>query len=314
MRELQVSGISKRYGSTVAVNDVSFSARPGRILGLLGPNGAGKTSTIRMITYITVPDQGTVTYGGETVGAWSQQQMGYLPEERGLYKQLRVKEQLVYLGMLKGMSKAESAERAHYWLDRFEATSWASKKTEELSKGMQQKVQFIATLLHDPSLLILDEPFSGLDPINADLLRDIILELRRDDRTILFASHRMEQVEQLCDDICLMARGEIVLNGPLNDVKRQFGENTVVVEFDGDDGFVDQLANEKAVRVNTRNAHRAELTLVGETQPRQVLEAALAVVDELYRFERTAPPLNEIFVDVVGEQEVKRMQKEAVEA
>jgi len=314
MRELQVSGISKRYGSTIAVNDVSFSARPGRILGLLGPNGAGKTSTIRMITYITVPDQGTVTYGGETVGAWSQQQMGYLPEERGLYKQLRVKEQLVYLGMLKGMSKAESAERSHYWLDRFEATSWASKKTEELSKGMQQKVQFIATLLHDPSLLILDEPFSGLDPINADLLRDIILELRRDDRTILFASHRMEQVEQLCDDICLMARGEIVLNGPLNDVKRQFGENTVVVEFDGDDGFVDRLVNEGAVRVNTRSAHRAELTLVGEAQPRQVLEAALAVVDELYRFERTAPPLNEIFVDVVGEQEVKRMQKEAVEA
>jgi len=134
MRELQVSGISKRYGSTIAVNDVSFSARPGRILGLLGPNGAGKTSTIRMITYITVPDQGTVTYGGETVGAWSQQQMGYLPEERGLYKQLRVKEQLVYLGMLKGMSKAESAERSHYWLDRFEATSWASKKTEEDSR------------------------------------------------------------------------------------------------------------------------------------------------------------------------------------
>jgi len=313
MPELQVTNVTKRYGSMVAVNDISFSAQPGRILGLLGPNGAGKTSTIRMITHITIPDEGAVTYGGDAVGEWSQQRMGYLPEERGLYKQLRVKEQLVYLGMLKGMSKADASERAQHWLERFDATGWASKKTEELSKGMQQKVQFIATLLHDPSLLILDEPFSGLDPINSDLLRDIILDLRRDDRTILFASHRMEQVEQLCDDICLMARGEIVLNGALQDVKRQFGDNTVVVEFDGDDRFVDQLVNQQAVRVNTRSAHRAELTLIGETAPRRVLDAALAVVDDLYRFERTTPPLNEIFVEVVGEQEVKRMQQEAVE-
>ena len=313
MSELQVTNVTKRYGSTVAVNDISFSAQPGRILGLLGPNGAGKTSTIRMITHITIPDEGTVTYGGDPVGEWSQQKMGYLPEERGLYKQLRVKEQLVYLGMLKGMSKSDASERASHWLERFEATSWASKKTEELSKGMQQKVQFIATLLHDPSLLILDEPFSGLDPINSDLLRDIIFDLRRDDRTILFASHRMEQVEQLCDDICLMAGGEIVLNGALQDVKRQFGDNTVVVEFDGDDRFVDRLVDQQAVRVNSRSAHRAELTLVGDTAPRQVLDAALAVADELHRFERTTPPLNEIFVEVVGEQEVKRMQQEAVE-
>jgi ABC-2 type transport system ATP-binding protein len=314
MAHLQVSNVTKRYGSTTAVDDISFSAEPGRILGLLGPNGAGKTSTIRMITYITVPDEGEITYGGDTVGAWSQQQLGYLPEERGLYKQLRVREQLVYLGMLKGMTRANANERATYWLDRFDATGWASKKTEELSKGMQQKVQFIATLLHDPSLLILDEPFSGLDPINSDLLRDIILDLRRDDRTILFASHRMEQVEQLCDDICLMARGDIVLSGELQEVKRRFGKNTVVVEFDGSDQFVDDLKTAGAVRVNTRSAHRAELTLVGDTPSRRVLDAALGSVDELYRFERTTPPLNEIFVEVVGEQEVKRMQAEAAEA
>jgi ABC-2 type transport system ATP-binding protein len=314
MAHLQVSNVTKRYGSTTAVDDISFSAEPGRILGLLGPNGAGKTSTIRMITYITVPDEGEITYGGDTVGAWSQQQLGYLPEERGLYKQLRVREQLVYLGMLKGMTRANANERATYWLDRFDATGWASKKTEELSKGMQQKVQFIATLLHDPSLLILDEPFSGLDPINSDLLRDIILDLRRDDRTILFASHRMEQVEQLCDDICLMARGDIVLRGELQEVKRRFGKNTVVVEFDGSDQFVDDLKTAGAVRVNTRSAHRAELTLVGDTPSRRVLDAALGSVDELYRFERTTPPLNEIFVEVVGEQEVKRMQAEAAEA
>jgi ABC-2 type transport system ATP-binding protein len=310
MSHLQVSNVTKRYGSTVAVDDVSFSAHPGRILGLLGPNGAGKTSTIRMITYITGPDEGEVTYEGKPVGTWSQRRMGYLPEERGLYKQLRVKEQLVYLGTLKGMSKSDASDRADYWLDRFDATDWADKETEELSKGMQQKVQFIATLLHEPSLLILDEPFSGLDPINSDLLRDIILELRKDDRTILFASHRMEQVEQLCDDICLIARGEIVLRGDLREVKESFGRNTVIVEFDGDDHFVDQLAAEEVVRVNTRNAHRAEMTLLNGAADR-VLQATLDSVDELYRFERTTPSLNEIFVEVVGESEAREMQEEA---
>jgi ABC-2 type transport system ATP-binding protein len=314
MSRLEVSNVVKRYGSTTAVDDVSFSATPGRILGLLGPNGAGKTSTIRMITYITVPDEGVVRYDGKPVGAWSQQRMGYLPEERGLYKQLKVREQLVYLGTLKGLAKAEAREQADYWLDRFDASDWASMKTEELSKGMQQKIQFIATLLHDPSLLIFDEPFSGLDPINSDLLRDIILDLRKDDRTILFASHRMEQVEQLCDDICLMARGEIVLQGKLQEIKQQFGKNTVVLEFDGDDGFIDALAAENAVRVNTRSAHRAELTLVGDTPAQRVLEAAMTHANAVHHFERAAPPLNEIFVEVVGESEAKRMQEEAAMA
>ena len=311
MAHLDVSNVTKRYGDTVAVDDVSFQAEPGRILGLLGPNGAGKTSTIRMITYITVPDTGAIRYDGETVGTWSQQRMGYLPEERGLYKRLRVKEQLVYLGTLKGLSKTEAAARADHWLDRFDATGWADMKTEELSKGMQQKIQFIATLLHDPSLLIFDEPFSGLDPINSDLLRDIILELRRGDRTILFASHRMEQVEQLCDDICLMAEGDVVLQGPLRDIKKQFGENTLVLEFDGDDSFVDALEAEGLVRVNTRSAHRAELTLADGTDARQVLDRTLDATNELYRYERVAPPLSEIFVEVVGEQEARRMQEEA---
>jgi ABC-2 type transport system ATP-binding protein len=218
----------------------------------------------------------------------------------------------VYLGTLKGLSKAEAAARADHWLDRFDATDWADLKTEELSKGMTQKIQFIATLLHDPSLLIFDEPFSGLDPINADLLRDIILELRRDDRTILFASHRMEQVEQLCDDICLMAQGDVVLRGPLRDIKERFGRNTLVLEFDGDDTFIDELEASGQVRVNTRSAHRAELSLAGDTEARQVLDRALARTDDLYRYERVAPPLNEIFVEVVGEAEARRMQEEAV--
>jgi len=312
MAHLDVSTVTKRYGQTVAVDNVSFAAEPGRILGLLGPNGAGKTTTIRMITYIAVPDTGSVHYDGREVGSWSQKRMGYLPEESGLYKRLRVKEQLVYLGTLKGLSRATAAERADYWLDRFDATGWADMKTEELSKGMQQKIQFIATLLHDPSLLIFDEPFSGLDPINADLLRDIILELRRDDRTILFASHRMEQVEQLCDDICLMAGGEVVLQGALRDIKEQFGTNTLVLEFDGPDTFIDELEGAGRVRVNTRSAHRAELTLADDTDARTVLDLALDRTDDVYRYERVAPPLNEIFVDTVGEAEAERLQKQSV--
>ncbi len=314
MSHLEVSNVTKRYGSTTAVESVSFTAEPGRILGLLGPNGAGKTSTIRMITYITLPDEGQIRYDGREVGAWSQQRMGYLPEERGLYKRLRVREQLVYLGTLKGLAKQEAAARADRWLDRFDATDWADKKTEELSKGMQQKVQFIATLLHEPSLLILDEPFSGLDPINSDLLRDVILELRSEDRTILFASHRMEQVEQLCDDICLMARGDVVLQGHLRDIKKQFGRNTVVLEFDGDDSFIDVLAADGGVRINTRSAHRAELTLTGSIPARQILDTALQETEELFRFERVEPPLSEIFVDVVGEDEAQKMQEEAAYA
>ncbi|MEF8797139.1 MAG: ATP-binding cassette domain-containing protein [Salinivenus sp.] len=308
MAHLSVENVTKRYGDTVAVDDVSFEARPGRILGLLGPNGAGKTSTIRMITYIMVPDAGTIRFDGQSVGPWSQQRMGYLPEERGLYKRLRVKEQLVYLGTLKGLSRAEAADRADHWLGRFDATEWADLATKELSKGMQQKVQFIATLLHDPSLLIFDEPFSGLDPINADLLRDIILELRRDDRTILFASHRMEQVEQLCDDICLMAQGDVVLQGPLREVKEQFGQNTLVLEFDGDDAFIDELEAEGRVRVHSRSAHRTELHLTDGTEARPVLDRALDRTDELYRYERVAPPLNEIFVEVVGEAQAERLR------
>ncbi len=300
---LAVENVTKRYGKVVAVNQVTFEAQPGRILGLLGPNGAGKTTTIRMITYITVPDEGQVLFDGRVVGPWSQERMGYLPEERGLYKKLKVGEQLLYLAELKGLSPTQARERVRYWLGRFEIEDWVGKKTQELSKGMQQKIQFISTILHDPALLILDEPFSGLDPINSELLRDIILELKEQDRTILFASHRMEQVEQICDDLCLISQGEIVLNGTLRDVKRSYGHNTVVVEFDGDGSFVDELVRENLVHVNTRSLHRAEMTLVDGTPARRVLDAALATADEVYRFELVEPPLTEIFVGVVTKQQ-----------
>jgi ABC-2 type transport system ATP-binding protein len=300
---LAVEHVTKRYGELVAVDQVSFEAHPGRILGLLGPNGAGKTSTIRMIAYITIPDEGRVLYDGQPVGAWSQQRMGYLPEERGLYKKMKVGEQLLYFAALKGMSPTDARQQVTYWLERFGAPAWFGKKTEELSKGMQQKVQFILSILHRPSLIILDEPFSGLDPINADLLEEVILELKAQGCTILFASHRMEQVEQICDDICLISKGQIVLQGSVREVKRRYGRNTVLLDFEGRDGFLDRLEQEGRVRVSMRSHTHAELHLHDGTTPRQVLEAALAHADTISRFELMEPPLKEIFVQVVGEQE-----------
>ncbi len=309
MSRLLVENVTKRYGAHLAVDGISFAVEPGRIFGLLGPNGAGKTSTIRMIAYITSPDAGRVTFGGAAVGPETQQRMGYLPEERGLYRKMKVGEQLVYLGQLKGLSTAAARATARAWLDRFDARDWAGKRVEELSKGMQQKVQFIATILHDPDLLIFDEPFSGLDPINAALLQAIILELKAAGRTILFASHRMEQVEQLCDDIFLIAGGREVLHGPLRDVKRSFGRNTITVEFSGDDGFLDRLEDREAIRIRSRSAGHAEFRLLGETTARQVLETALHRVDDLYRFELNEPPLSEIFVMAVnGDRGIERSE------
>ncbi len=305
MSLLSIDNVTKRYGKVVAVDRVTFEARPGRILGLLGPNGAGKTTAIRMIAYILIPDEGTIRFDGQPVGPQSQAQMGYLPEERGLYKKLRVGEQLRYLAELKGLPHAEADRRIVYWLDRFEASDWAGRKVEELSKGMQQKVQFIATILPEPRLVILDEPFSGLDPINAELLRDIILELKDAGRTILFASHRMEQVEQLCDDICLISQGQILVDGPLREVKRSFGRDAVLLEFDGDATFLDRMEAEGLIRLSNRTHHRAELRLLDGTPARRVLDAALQHVDDLYRFQLMEPPLSEIFVSVVTEQQGK---------
>ena len=300
MALLSVENVVKRYGGLTAVDHVSFEATPGRILGLLGPNGAGKTSTIRMITNITVPDEGSITYDGRNVGRWSQERLGYLPEERGLYKKLKVGEQLMYLAELKGLDARTAKAKLKSWLERFGALDWVDRKTEELSKGMQQKIQFIATVLHDPSLLILDEPFGGLDPINAGLLREVIWDLRADGRCILFASHRMEQVEQLCDDICLVSKGRIILQGALRDVKRQFGRNTVVMEFDGDNSFAQEFERKGLVTVLSSSHNRVEMKLANGTSAKGLLEDAMGRLNDIYRFELVEPPLHQIFVDVVG--------------
>ena len=299
MANLAIQEVTKRYGNKVAVDNISFEAQSGRVLGLLGPNGAGKTSTIRMITYITTPDKGTIHLNNKLVGSWSQERMGYLPEERGLYKKLKVYEQLMYLAELKGVARTEAATRIDYWLDRFEALDWKQKKTQELSKGMQQKVQFISTILHEPELLILDEPFSGLDPINTELLKDVIDEQKSKERVILFASHRMEQVEQLCDDICLISDGKILIQGALREIKKSFGRNTVILEYEGAEQLPEKLTSEKRVEIINQTSNRAEVRLTNGTTAREVLEFALSHVDSIIRFECVEPSLNEIFVNAV---------------
>jgi len=303
MPVLTVDSATKQFDKVLAVDNASFSASPGRILGLLGPNGAGKTTTIRMIAYITVPDSGKVMFGDKQVGPWSQKRMGYLPEERGLYKKMKVGDQLTYFAELKGLSRRDATKRVKHWLARFDASDWYGRKTNELSKGMQQKVQFITAVLHEPELVILDEPFGGLDPINAEHLQDIILELKAAGCTILFASHRMEQVEQLCDDICLISRGKIVVNGVLKDIKRSFGKNTVLIDFDGDDRFLDSMEAESLIRVNVRSSSHAEIRLLDDTRPKMVLQEALSHTDDISRFELVEPSMREIFVTAVTEQQ-----------
>jgi len=303
MPELKIDRIRKQFDKVLAVNNVSFKALPGRILGLLGPNGAGKTTTIRMITYITVPDTGQILFGDKPVGRWSQERMGYLPEERGLYKKMKVGDQLVYFAELKGIDRKEAKKRVKKWLERFGAEEWYPRKTNELSKGMQQKIQFITAVINDPDLLIMDEPFGGLDPINAELLQNVIMELKEDGKTIVFASHRMEQVEELCDDICLISRGEIIVNGVLRDIKRKAGKNTILIDFEGSDAFLDVLEKRQLARINNRSANRAELRLLGTTRPRDILQEAIRDTEDILRFELVEPSMREIFVTAVSEQE-----------
>ncbi len=310
MPALIVDRITKQYDKVLAVNDASFSAEPGRILGLLGPNGAGKTTTIRMIAYITVPDSGEIRFSDKKVGPWSQERMGYLPEERGLYQKMKVGEQLIYFAELKGLPKKDARQRVKLWLERFGAEEWYNRKTNELSKGMQQKIQFITAVIHDPELLILDEPFGGLDPINAELLQDVIMDLKEKGCTILFASHRMEQVEQLCDDICLISQGEIIVKGALRDIKREAGKNTVVIDFEGSDAFLDSMVSNQQIRINVRSKSRAEVRLLHNTKPREVLDEALRSADDITRFELVEPSMREIFVTAVTGQENKRLQSE----
>lgn len=301
MSLLEVKQVSKLYGSFKAVDNVTLVVEKGRIFGLLGPNGAGKTSMIRMINHITVPDEGSISFDGVRINESTQQRIGYLPEERGLYKKMKVGEQLMYLIRLRGLSKEDARTSIMYWLERFEADSWIGKEVGDLSKGMQQKIQFIAAIAHNPDLYIFDEPFSGLDPINSEILKRVIIELRDKGKTILFATHRMEQVEQMCDDICLFNNGKAILSGDLRSIKQKMGRNTINLEFHGDGAFLDEL---ESVRINNRSTNFAEIRLLVGTDPQDVLRKALNSTNVL-KFELVQPTLNEIFIETVGSDNLK---------
>lgn len=306
---IHVENIRKSFGKNKAVDDVSFDVEKGRIFGLLGPNGAGKTTTIRMINNILGPDEGSITINGKIASPLTQKMIGYMPEERGLYKKMKVEEQLLYLTQLKGMKTKAAKEAIHYWLDRFNASDWTKKEVGELSKGMSQKIQFIATIAHDPDIYIFDEPFSGLDPINSDMLKDIIIELKNSGKTILFSTHRMEQVEQMCDDICLFNKGKAVLQGKLREVKASFGKNTINLEFDGDGSFLDKL---EGVRLNNRSTNFAEIRVLNGQNMQDILKLAMEHA-EIHKFERIEPSLNEIFISTVGEDNLKAQQQEEMQ-
>ncbi|HEX7879545.1 MAG TPA: ATP-binding cassette domain-containing protein [Candidatus Eisenbacteria bacterium] len=291
-----VRNVRKAYDKHVAVEDVSLEVPQGIVFGLLGPNGAGKTTTIRMIMDIIRPDSGSVEIFGGTPNTVTLDGIGYLPEERGLYKRMKVLDVLGYLGSLKGIEAAEARRRAVTWLDKVGLAAWKERKIEELSKGMAQKVQFVSTLLHEPKLLILDEPFSGLDPVNANQLKDLFVEVNRAGATIIFSTHMMESAEKLCRQIALISKGRVVLEGSIGDVKRHYGRNNVLLEFDGDSGFLKALPGVKGV--DDYGAY-SEVMLKDGADPQELL-AGVAPRVKLRRFEIVEPTLHNIFIQVAG--------------
>jgi ABC-2 type transport system ATP-binding protein len=299
-----VNRITKRFAGHTAVDSLSLSVPAGGVFGLLGPNGAGKSTTIRMIMHIIEPDEGTVTlFGGPGTGRELSARIGFLPEERGLYPRMEVLEQIVFLGEAKGLRRNEARERALRWLDRLGLGDWAKRKVQELSKGMQQKVQFISTILHEPELLILDEPFSGFDPVNTQIVKDLVVELARRGTTVLFSTHIMEQAEKLCDSVCIIAQGRKVLDGKLAEVKRQHGGRHVVLAVDDGGGNVPRiLADRSLVAKADDYGQYAEVELAPNADPQRLLEELVRGGARVSRFEIAEPSLNKIFIDLVGRE------------
>jgi ABC-2 type transport system ATP-binding protein len=293
---VSLENVTKSYDGVEAVSHISLRVRQGAILGLLGPNGAGKTTTIRMVMNILVPDEGSIRVFDRPISDDTRQSIGYLPEERGLYPRMQVRSVIVFLAALRGMPEAEAERRARDWLDRFELGDWAEKRVQDLSKGMQQKVQFISAVLHKPPLVILDEPFSGLDPVNAATVEDIMLEMRNQGSTVVLSTHRMEQVERMCDSICLIDKGRNVLDGDLRAIKQSYGKNTVQIEFSGPDTFL----NHPAVASVNRLGVGAEAKLKVGADPQQVLRAAVQSGAQITRFALLEPSLTDIFIEKTG--------------
>jgi len=293
-----LTGVTKSFGDFAAVSELSLKVRAGRIYGLLGPNGAGKTTTIRMIVNITAPDSGRIELFGRQITPELQDRIGYLPEERGLYKKMKVGEQLKFFAALKNVVGKEADQRVDRWLTRLKLAEWKNKKSMELSKGMQQKIQFITAVLHEPDLLILEEPFSGLDAINVKLLKEIVLELRAAGKTIIFSTHQMELAEQICDDICLINRSRKVLEGSIRQIKRSFGRNSVALRLEGDDGVLNDPALVSKVE---RRADEIEALLAPGANAQDLLQRLVASGATVSKFEMIEPSLNHIFIAQVTE-------------
>lgn len=304
---LEVNNVSKYFGDFKALNDVSITIPRGSIFGLLGPNGAGKTTLIRVVNQITMPDSGTVILDGEPLSQKHVKDIGYLPEERGLYKSMKVGEQAIYLAQLKGLSKAEAKTRLKYWFERLEIGDWWNKKIQELSKGMAQKIQFIVTVMHQPKLLIFDEPFSGFDPINANLIKDEILQLRDEGATVIFSTHRMESVEELCEYIALIDKSNKILDGKLSDIKRDFRTNTFDIALDTNNRNIDvkaEISSKFQVSETTINTLGNDLALkikLEEGTSSNDLLNYLSTKGKIAHFAEQIPNANDIFIKAVNQ-------------
>jgi ABC-2 type transport system ATP-binding protein len=296
---LLLRGVSKSFGSFQAIKELSLEVREGALFGLLGANGAGKTTTMRMILDLFRPDSGQITWDGRDVRRVPRRSFGYLPEERGLYPKMRVDEQLLFLARLNGLAKQDAEKALTDWLERFQISANRKKKIEELSKGNQQKVQFLATILHDPAILVMDEPFSGLDPVNASVLKEAFLEMHRRGKTIIFSTHQLEQAEELCQEIVIINKGQSVVQGSVREVKRQQGRNVARLKLENDPeaSWLEQLAG---VQVTKRREDYIEMHLPADLNPNVIVEAALHHGGIISRFELTEPSLTDIFIELVG--------------
>ena len=295
MQSIVIEQVTKRYGSVTAVEDLSLAVPAGSLYGFIGPNGSGKTTTLRMILQIILPDSGSVYILGQLSSREALDRVGYLPEERGVYRKMKVHEALEFFGELKGMARKRCQERIAYWLDRFGMTAVRDKKMEELSKGNQQKIQFLTAVLHDPDLIVLDEPFMGLDPINSLLLKEIMLEQKSRGAAIIFSTHLMDEAEKLCDAICLINKGRKVLDGELKTIKRNFGKRNVILSYTGS---ADYLKDDSLVKHYNDYGNHVEISLTEGASYKALLQKALQHA-EISRFEMVEPSLNEIFISTV---------------
>lgn len=301
MHILTAENLNKTYHQNVALNNLSLEIPKQSIFGLLGPNGAGKSTFIRIVNQIIDADSGTITINGKKLSPEHVGTIGYLPEERGLYKKMKVGEQLLYLAQLKGLSKSDAKSKILQWLEKFEAKDWLQKKVEDLSKGMQQKVQFISTVMHEPELIILDEPFSGFDPINANLIKDEILELREKGSTIIFSTHRMESVEELCDRIALINKSEKILEGEKSAIKEQFKSHIFNVSYTGTGLPVDGNYQLLGTETDLNGMHHSQLRIQDDVNSNQLLRSILDQDIEIVSFEEEIPSINDIFIKLVTE-------------